>query len=245
MPYVSANGVNTFYELHGEGEPLLLLHGGTGTNEDFVHQIAGFAKRYRVIAPERRAHGRTADIEGPIRYEVMRDDTIAFMEALGLARAAMVGWSDGANIALLVAMARPELVNRIVAVCGNFRSDGLVEGFRSWISSVTPETFPAKYREAYDRLSPDGPEHFGVVLEKVHGMWLKEPQVTADDLRRVEAPVLVMAGDRDLIRLAHTVEMFEGLPHAQLAIVPGSSHEVLQEKPELANRMILEFLAGE
>ena len=67
---------------------------------------------------------------------------------------------------------------------------------------MTPETFPAKYREAYDRLSPDGPEHFGVVLEKVHGMWLKEPQVTADDLRRVEAPVLVMAGDRDLIRLA-------------------------------------------
>ena len=245
MPYISANGVETYYEVRGEGEPLLLLHGGTGTNEDFAQQVAVFAEQYRVIAPERRGHGRTADVEGPITYEVMRDDTIAFMEALGIERAAMVGWSDGANVALMVAMARPERVRKIVAVGGNFRSDGLVEGFRGWISTVTPETFPAKYREAYDRLSRDGPAHFGVVLEKVHRMWLSEPQLTADDLRRVAAPVLVMVGDRDLIRLEHTVEMFEGLPHAQLAIVPGSTHEVLQEKPELANRMILEFLADD
>lgn len=243
--YVKANGVNTYYEVHGEGGPLLLLHGGTDTIESFREQTPALAKRFKVILPERRGHGRTADVEGPITYELMAQDTIAFMEALGTGPAHLVGWSDGAIVGMLVAMWRPDIVKRFVSVGGNFHVDGLTEEFTAYVRRATAETFFPSAVEAYKQMSPDGPEHWPVVFEKIMRMWLAEPQMTSQELAAIKAPTLVMCGQNDIMTLEHTIELFRAIPSGQLCVLPGTSHFLLHEKPDLANRLLIEFLTAE
>lgn len=242
--YIDVNGLKTYYEVHGQGEPLLLMHGGFCTVETFFGQTPELARLYQVILPERRGHGRTADVEGPITYELMARDTIAFMEALRLESAHLVGYSDGAIVGMLVAMRRPDLVRKFVSISGNFDCDGLTEEGRASIQSATPETFPPMLVDLYKRTSPDGPEHWPLVFAKIRHMILNEPKIRPDQLASIKAPTLVMAADRDLMTLEHTVELFRAIPNAQLCIVPGASHLLAIEKPHLVNQAILSFLAG-
>lgn len=253
--YVIAGSVRMYCEEHGEGEPLLLMHAGTATIESFSPTWAGdflpeLAKRYRVILPERRGHGRTADVEGPISYDLMTQDTIAFMDALGIASAHLVGYSDGAIVGMLVAISRPDLVKKFVNIGGNFDSDGLTEEARTFLSMATLERFEShprlsKLGELYKETSPDGPEHFAVVLEKIRRMWREEPRISPQDLGRIKAPTLVIIGDRDMVTLEHAIEMFRAIRNAQLCIVPGASHGLVWEKPSLVTQVILDFLASE
>jgi len=243
--YVIANGVNTYYEVHGEGEPLLLMHGGTDTIECFQEQTPALAKRFRVILPERRGHGRTADVEGPITYELMAQDTIAFMEALGIGAAHLVGWSDGAIVGMLVAMWRPDMVKKLVSIGGNFNVDGLTERFVAYVREATAETYYPPAVEMYKQTSPDGPEHWPVVFEKIMRMWLNQPQMTPQELAGIQAPTLVMCGQNDIMTLEHTVELFRALPNGQLCVLPGASHFLMQEKPALVNQLIIDFLTTE
>jgi len=242
--YVDAGGVNTYYESHGEGEPLLLLHGRLCTIETFFGQTPELAKRYRVILPERRGHGRTADVDGPITYEAMASDTVAFMEALGVESAHLVGCSDGAIVGMLVAMRRPELVRKLVSISGNFDCEGLTDEGRAFLESMQPDTFIPMLVDMYKKASPDGPEHWPVVFEKVRRMALSEPKITPAELGSIKAPTLVMAADRDLMTLEHTLALFRAIPEAQLCIVPGATHALLFEKAAAVNAAVLGFLGG-
>jgi pimeloyl-ACP methyl ester carboxylesterase len=241
---VDAGGVRTYYESQGEGEPLLLLHGGLCTIETFFGQTPELAKGYRVILPERRGHGRTADVDGPITYDAMAADTIAFMEALGIESAHLVGYSDGAIVALLVAMRRPDLVRKFVSIGGNFDCDGLTDEGRAFFESMQPDTFIPMLADAYKKTSPDGPEHWPVVFEKVRRMFLSEPKISPAALDSIKAPTLVMAADRDLMTLEHTLALFRAVPGAQLCVVPGATHALLFEKPAVVNAAVLAFLGG-
>jgi len=234
-----------YYEEHGEGESLLLMHGGACTIEIFSELTPELANRYKVILPERRGHGRTADVEGPISYDLMAQDTIAFMEAAGIISAHLVGYSDGAVVGILVAMSRPDLVKKLVPISGGFDVNGLTKEALAFLQSITPETFPQRLVEMYKQTTPDGPEHFPIVLEKLKGMMLEEPKILRENLSRIAAPTLIMAGDRDMITLEHTIELFRAIPKAQLCIVPGSSHGLVLEKPRLVAQAILDFLADE
>jgi pimeloyl-ACP methyl ester carboxylesterase len=125
---VDAGGVRTWYAEHGTGEPIVLLHGAFTDASQFRATVPALAERFRVLTPERRGHGHTPDIPGPITYELMAADTAAFLDTLQIGRAQLVGHSDGANVALLVALTRPDLVGRLVLISGNFHHDGLVDG---------------------------------------------------------------------------------------------------------------------
>jgi pimeloyl-ACP methyl ester carboxylesterase len=167
--YVTAGGVRTYYEIYGEGESLVLLHGGLATAESWAMQVPALGERYRVYAPERRGHGRTPDVAGPITYEMMAADTAAFLDAAGIRATHLVGWSDGAVVGMLIALRRLELVRKLVVIGQYFNADGKVPEFRELIDywgSNPPEWL----HEVYDRVSPDGPEHFPVVLEKIMRM---------------------------------------------------------------------------
>ena len=240
--YVDAGGVNTYYESHGEGEPLLLLHGGLCTIETFFAQTPELAKRFRLILPERRGHGRTADVDGPITYEAMARDTVAFMAALGIESAHFVGYSDGANVGILVAMARPDLVRRFVSISGNFDCEGLTDEGRAFFESMQADTFIPMLADLYKKASPDGPDHWPVVFEKMRRMFLSEPKIRPTQLGSIKAPTLVMAADRDLMTLEHTLALFQAIPNAQLCIVPGATHALLFEKPAVVNAAVLAFL---
>ena len=240
---LNAGGVRTYVEEHGGGDPLLLLHGGFETVDMLPFLTGHLSKHRRVIAPERRGHGRTADQPGPITYDLMARDTLAVMDALGVEAADIVGYSDGANIAMLLALAAPDRVRRLVLVSGNFHADGMTEAFRRGLRLARADAFEPHFAEAYRALSPDGPDHWPVVFEKLQRMMLEEPRLRAEDLERIEAPTLVLAGDRDYVAVPHTVAMFEAIPDARLCIVPGGSHGLLTEQPALTTRVILDFLA--
>jgi pimeloyl-ACP methyl ester carboxylesterase len=241
--YVNAGGIRTYYETYGDGEPIVLLHGGLATAESWAMQIPALAERHRVYVPERRGHGRTPDVAGPMTYEMMAADTAAFLDAAGTGTAHLVGWSDGAVVGMLVALRRPELVRKLVVIGQYFNFDGQVPQFRAMID-YWGYNLPEELHELYDRVSPDGPEHFPVVLEKMMRMWREEPEISLPELAGVGAHALVMQGDDDIVKVEHSTALAATLPDAQLAVIPGSSHMAPLEKPDLVNRLILDFLSG-
>ncbi len=242
--YVDAGGVRTYYEIVGEGEPVLLLHGGMCTLETWAPQIPALSAKYRVIIPERRGHGRTADVAGPITYEIMATDTIAFMTALRIEAAHLVGWSDGALVGLLVAMQRPDLAKKLGYISRPISFAGMRPKFRAMSEHLSREHVPPMFEPAYAAVSPDGPQHYPVIVDKMIALWRQDPGITLDRLRAVATPTLVLLGDDDMQSAAHAAEMQAALPQAQLAVVPGTSHALAMEKPDVVNRL-LDFLQPE
>jgi pimeloyl-ACP methyl ester carboxylesterase len=243
---VQANGVDTYYEVDGapEGEPVVLLHGGFVSNESWAPQRAALAERYRLYLPERRGHGRTPDVPGPLGYGVQAEDTIAFMAAVGLPSAHLIGWSDGGIIALEVALRRPDLVRSLILIGAVAHVDGATAEAQLELAAMTADGLGPYIREMYDRLSPDGPEHFEVVFERLVTVWRSEPTHELSELAAISAPTLILVGDRDVVSVEHASAMQHSMPNGQLAVVPGADHFLLFSKPELANRLFLDFLEG-
>ncbi|HEU4947320.1 MAG TPA: alpha/beta hydrolase [Kribbella sp.] len=239
--YVQLGAVRTWYDEHGEGEPLVLMHGGLVDARFFEPNLGPLAEQFHVYTPERRGHGHTPDVEGPISYQLMADDTIAFLEQVVGKPADLVGHSDGAFVAMLVAMQRPELVKRLVMISGGFNKSGEAMPDMEWdVDQISQFLAPA-----YGEVSPDGIDHFRVVATKIGEMAAVEPTLEASELAKVPQRTLVMFSDDDLMTLPHAVEMYDALPNAELAVVPGTSHFLTQEKPDLVNRLILDFLTRE
>jgi pimeloyl-ACP methyl ester carboxylesterase len=239
--YVQLGAVKTWYDECGEGEPLVLMHGGLVDARFFEPNLAPLAEKFHVYTPERRGHGHTPDVEGPITYQLMTDDTITFLETVVGKPADLVGHSDGAFIAMSVAMQRPELVNRLVMISGGFNKSGEAMPEMEWnVEQITQFLGPA-----YGEVSPDGEEHFPVVATKVGELAATEPNLDASELGKVTQRALVVFSDDDLMTLSHAVEMYDALPNAELAVVPGTSHFLMQEKADLVNKIVLDFLTKE
>jgi pimeloyl-ACP methyl ester carboxylesterase len=239
--YVQLGAVKTWYDEHGSGDPLVLMHGGLVDARFFEPNLGALAERFRVYTPERRGHGHTPDVPGPITYQLMAEDTIAFLEAVVDEPADLVGHSDGGFVAMVVAMRRPELMKRLVLISGGFNKSGEAAPGMEWnVDELARFLGPA-----YGEVSPDGEDHFKVVATKLGEMAAIEPNLQASDLATLTQRTLVMFSDDDLMTPAHAVEMYEALPDAELAIVPGTSHFLMQEKPLLVNQLMLDFLTND
>jgi pimeloyl-ACP methyl ester carboxylesterase len=239
--YVQLGEVKTWYAEHGSGDPLVLMHGGLVDARFFGPNLDALAERFHVYTPERRGHGHTPDVPGPITYQLMADDTIAFLEAVVGEPADLMGHSDGAFTAMLVAMQRPELVKRLVLISGGFHKKGEAAPDMEW----NVDELEGFLGPAYGEVSPDGQDHFRVVATKIGEMAAVEPNLQASELAKVTQRTLVMFSDDDLMTLPHAVEMYDALPNAELAIVPGTSHFLTQEKPALVNQLVLDFLTND
>jgi pimeloyl-ACP methyl ester carboxylesterase len=219
----------------------VLLHGGMSHSGLLLDAFGEtLTERYRVVSFDRRGCGRTADPGGPFHYADMATDTIGVLESVVGGAAHLIGWSDGGIIALFVALRRPDLVRRMVIIGTKVHHDAALP------VDVDPDgPFFAMVRDDYAALSPDGAVHFDDIAERFGVMLTTEPTMTPDDLVGITAPTLVMAGDDDSFRLDHTCAFYAALPAGRLAIVPGASHALPLEQPELATLLIVDFLASE
>jgi pimeloyl-ACP methyl ester carboxylesterase len=237
---IDLRGRPTWYAAHGSGEPLVYLHGGFGDAREFDRALGTYTTHFRVFTPERRGHGRTPDVEGPYSFPGFAADTVAFLEDV-VGGADLVGYSDGATTALHVALERPDLVRRLVLISGQFHFDGMQAGLLDG-PDVVAEMVASPLRAAYAELSPDGSDHFPVVVGKIVELARTGPTLTAEQLAGVAARTLVVSGDDDIVHLEHTVALYRGIPESELAVVPGTSHLLVAEKPELVTRLVLDFL---
>ena len=189
MTYVDLNGLPTWHEVRGEGQPVVLLHGAFAGASSWSAQVPALAKAgYKVHVPERRGHAHTPDVQGPLTYDAMADDTVAYLDGVVGGPAHLVGWSDGAVVALLVAQRRPDLVDRLVLIGQYYNSSGKVTG--GLVDQLIGGGDQAmEYpRAEYDRVSPDGPEHFPVVYPRRFGCWPPSPSSTSPRWRRSPPP---------------------------------------------------------
>jgi pimeloyl-ACP methyl ester carboxylesterase len=250
MPYLRIGDADLYADDAGDGDPVLLLHGGFCSLETLQPQADALVGHRRVLAFERAGHGRSADTDAEYGYARGVADCVEFLDAVGVERADVIGYSDGAIIGLLLAMEHPERVGALVAISANLDPTGFAfseEGAgvpRLRPRAESPDEQPDPEREAYGRLSPDGPEHADAVMEKLMRLWLSEPRIAPGDLERVTARTLVMSGDRDTIRVDHSLLIAASIPDAELCIVPGAGHDLVTTRPELIARIAGEFLAA-
>ena len=237
MPTAQQTPLPMWYDERGHGDPLVALHpGGAGVDSRaLAPNLAALAEHFRVYAPEQRGHGRTGDADGPVTFELMAQDTISFIETVIGRPVCLLGYSDGATLALTVTLRRPDLVRRLVFAAGVFHRDG-------WEDGVLEGEPPDFLRHSYAELSPDGAAHYDVVVAKLKAMHAREPALTRADLARVSCRTLVMIADDDEVRLEHAADLYRTLPDAELAVIPGTSHGLLAEKPGPCNLLITEFL---
>lgn len=244
MTYVDIRGWPTWHEVTGDGPPVVLLHGAFAGASSWAAQTPALvAAGYRVLAPERRGHAHTADVPGPLTYDVMAEDTVAYLDQVVAGPAHLIGWSDGAVVGLLVALRRPDLVDRLVLIGQYYDSSGKVPG--SAIEQFLATEQAKQYlRAGYDPYSPDGPEHFDVVYAKTLEMIATEPELELGSFAALAAATLVLQGDRDEVRVEHSLAVVAAIPDARLAVLPGT-HLLPVESPDLVNALLISFLAGE
>lgn len=245
--YVDVNDIRIYYEIYGEGEPLLLLHGNGGSIENFVYQIPVLSKHFKVVAVDSRAQGRTTDSDSEITYALMASDMSELIDKLGLGKVNIVGWSDGGNIGLELAYAHPEKVLKVVTFGANYTyenfaapPDSCVMDPEDPILRNIPEMIN-RSRTAGTRLSPDT-ARIPLISKKLEALMMNYPNFTPEQLRSINVPFLVVAGDHDLINIDQTVALFSNLPRAELFIVPHASHFAPAENPELVNSEVIRFL---
>lgn len=250
MTYLNINGEELYSEVAGSGDPVLLLHGGFCSLESLRGQCDALVADYQVFAFERSGHGRSADIDADYSYARGIADTLAYLDAHGLQSVHVIGYSDGAIMGLMLALEHPERVRSLVAISANLDpavfTPAADNGPRLDSPPSSPnegEATPDLERMHYGRLSPDGPGHADAVLAKLMRLWTSEPHIDPASLAAVSAPTLIMSGDRDSIPPAHSLLIAASIPGAQLAIVPGTGHGLIAERPELISTLIRNFLA--
>lgn len=240
MAYINLRGHKIWSVEHpNNGEPLLMLHGGLSSNESFEAQILPTTQgRFHLFGYDRTAHGRTPVREGYYHFEFQTKEAIAYIEDVIGGPTHIIGYSDGGIIALMVAIKRPELVLSIVANGANYTWDcGLDLSRDQEILEISEER-----REKFAAQSPDSPEWLEKIIRKAHEVWATEPNITREELATITAPVLVLNGDDEVFDARHGIDLYEALPNAQLAIIPGASHAVIKEKNALAMAIINHFL---
>lgn len=237
--YANVNGVEIYYSIQGSGEPLILLHGGLGNTEHWGGQIAAFSAKYKVINIASRGHGRSTRDDQAYSYHLMAADVLAVMDILSIEKASIVGWSDGGNIGLDIAINNPDRLVKLFAFGAVFNPSGVMPTFE------TDAVFGAYVERAtadYSRLSRT-PKQFGEFVAQVSVMWAKEPNFTQDQLKSIQVPVAVAEGEySEVISLEHTKQLAAYIPGSTLILLPNLSHFAMWQDPEAFNAAVLKYL---
>ena len=232
--YITVNGIKLYYEIYGEGEPLLLIHGNGGAIDNFINQIPYFAVKYKVIAVDSRAQGKSVDTGDSLSFEMMADDFSVLLDKLQIKSCYVLGWSDGGINGLLLAIRHPEKVKKLAITGANLWPDSTAIGAAEYLGG----------KSYYDTLGkmPQTPEI--IHKRKLVKLDLFEPHITRAQLQQIQCPTLVIGGDHDIILPRHTLFISESIPGSYLWIVPNSSHSTLIDHKEKFNALVDEFFGN-
>ncbi|MEQ1831484.1 MAG: alpha/beta hydrolase [Candidatus Eisenbacteria bacterium] len=251
--FAPVNGIQMYYEVHGRGDgvPLVLLHGGGSTIDvTFGRVLPLFAQHRRVIAVEEQGHGRTTDRDAPVRFETSADDVAELLRFLKIEQADVFGFSNGASVALQVAVRHPQLVRRLVFASSFTKHDGGVPQLWQWIAQADFSNMPQPLKDAYLKVNPD-PQKLRAMHDKDAARMQSFTDVPDEQVRAVRATTLVLIGDQDIVKPEHALELTRLIPGARLAILPGGHGDYLGERvvsrpdskyPPITVRLIEEFL---
>ncbi|MGF7118620.1 alpha/beta fold hydrolase [Methanobacterium oryzae] len=254
--YANLNGMKMYYEVSGQGDPLIVLHGAYMNIISMGEIIPKLARTHKVYALEFQGHGRTNDIDRPITYPNLAEDVAAFMDVLSLKKADVFGYSVGAEVGLQLAIRHQEKVNKLIAASAAYDLEGWQPEYKAAIPQMTVEMMVnMPFAEDYRKLAPN-PEGFPALVEKMIALE-KEPMTWEEDVKKLKTPVLIIAGDADVATLEHTITMFrllgggvmgdmgKHLPDSRLAIMPATSHTAVITQTDLLIAFIEPFLKGE
>jgi pimeloyl-ACP methyl ester carboxylesterase len=253
---VDVNGMKMYYEVSGAGDPLIVLHGAYMNIPSMGAIIPKLAKTHKVYALELQGHGRTTDIDRPITYPNLADDVAAFMDAAGLKKADVFGYSMGAAVGLQLAIRHPAKVNKLVAASVAYDARGWQPEFTAFIPKMTVDMFLGMpFAKEYRKLAPN-PDGFPALVKKLIAIE-HEPMQWEKDVRAMKTPVLIIAGDADVTTLEHSVAMFrllggggmgdmgKPLPRSRLAVMPATAHTAVITQSDLLHALIEPFLKGQ
>ena len=237
---VRVNGIDLYHEIHGEGEPLLLVHGGLGYGDYWRTQVEAFSSHYRVIVVDSRGHGRSTFTTEPISYRLMASDLIALLDHLGIEAAHLVGWSDGGILGLELAIHQPHRVRRVVAYGANYHPSGVKPDV---LDNARFSRFIERAAKDYQAVSP-APERWDEFLGNIGKMWQTQPDYSREELGNITTPILVLGGlGEEAVFVDHIRETHRRIPGSELRIMEGTGHFAMWDRPEAFNAIVLEFLA--
>ena len=249
--YASINGHKMYYEIHGKGAPLVLIHGGGSTiRTSFGRVLHSFANERQVIAVELQGHGHTPDLNRPEAFDQDADDVAAVLKYLKIENADFIGFSNGGNTTMQIAIRYPNLVRKIILGSTFYKRDGLYPQFWESLSQSTIKDMPQLLKDAYEKVAPDFNDLFKM-YEKDKKRMIEFKDWKRENIHSINAPALIIIGDEDVVRPEHAVEMYRLLPHARLSILPGIHGAYIGEVttgmehsniPDLTVSIIEEFL---
>lgn len=227
--YAPANGLSMYYEIYGDGEPLVLIHGGGSTIQtSFGNMMPLLADHYKLIAVELQAHGHTKDRGEPSSFEQDADDVAALLQYLKISKAHVLGFSNGGSTGLQLAIRHPELVNKLVAISAIYKRNGMIPGFFDGMKNARLSNMPQPLQDAYMKITGDT-NGLQIMHDRDKNRMLAFKDWPETDLRSIQAPVLLISSDKDVILPQHTVEMSQKIQHATLTILPGVHGELIGE----------------
>lgn len=234
--FAKVNGISLYYEEYGSGPPVLVLHGNDQSIEAMSSQISALSQHFRVIAVDSRGHGKSGMGKGVLTYVQMAEDCSQLLDELNLNSAYVLGWSDGGIVGLLLAIKHPAKVVKLAVFGASLNPPGAHDWAFAWVN---------RENKKIDSMIKSGDtSRSWKQYQQILNLLLTQPDIRPSDLKTISAPTLVMAGDKDIIRTEHTVQIFEGIPNAQLAIFPGATHFMPTQSPNLVNTTVLSFFQG-
>jgi pimeloyl-ACP methyl ester carboxylesterase len=227
--YKTVNGLDLYYEIHGSGSPLVLIHGGGSTIQtNFAQVLPLFARNRQVIAMELQAHGHTADRGVPSSFEQDADDVAELLKQLNITKADIFGWSNGGQTALQIGIRHPEIIRKLVIGSAAYKRDGLYPWFWDFMKDARLENMPQPLKDAYSEINPD--ENALQVMHDRDAYRMQNLTDWSDDsIRNIQAPTLLIVGDRDVVTIEHALSMYRIMPNARLLVYPGIHGDFIGE----------------
>lgn len=239
--YVEHRGAALYFESHGSGSPVLLLHGGLTSQAVFFAQLPALARHHQVIAIDLRGQGRSSIGELPLNYPLLAEDIDAVLEALAINQARVIGWSDGGITGLMLALRYPARVHSLLAMGANFRASGLTEQTKQSIKAGLPASESLLSKTLYALYSPH-PRRWQRLWSELKNMWLNGPNLTHADLANITQEIWVVVGEHDSVSLTHSKEMVDALAHSRFELIADAGHNLLIEKPTIMRELMLDFI---